>query len=348
MLKKKRLWLGFAVSALFFYLLLRQVDLSEMGQALQRADYRSLAPAVALYFLALAFRALRWRYLLHHLKPIAFGPLYRILAIGYMANNLLPVRLGELVRSYLLGEREHLSKTSVLGTVAIERVLDGLVLVLLLALAALGVALSPLLADLARGAAFVFGGAFAGLILVVLFPRQALAAADVALRVVPGRWRGQAQSLVYLLVQGFQVLRSPRMAALSLLLTLPVWLCEAATAYIIAQGFHLDVSPAAILIATATANLAISIPSSQGGIGPFEFFTAQTVILVGVVPEAAAAYAVVLHATLLLPVTFLGLALLWREGISLGAALRGSPLQPQRDAPGMASPRDASGHDQAR
>ena len=49
-----------------------------------------------------------------------------------MANNLLPFRSGELVRAYILGEQRKISKISTLGTIAVERLLDVVVLMLFL------------------------------------------------------------------------------------------------------------------------------------------------------------------------------------------------------------------------
>ena len=49
-----------------------------------------------------------------------------------MANNLLPFRSGELVRAYILGEQRKISKVSTLGTIAVERLLDVVVLMLFL------------------------------------------------------------------------------------------------------------------------------------------------------------------------------------------------------------------------
>lgn len=323
MLKKKRFWIGTIVSVAFLAFLFRQVDLGELKDSLQEANYWFLGPAIGVYFVAFGFRALRWRFLLHHLKPMGFGPLFRVLSIGYMANNILPMRLGDIARSYILGEREQVSKASVLGNIAVERTLDGIVLVLFMAVAGVGVALSPLLTELGRWAAVLFGGAFVGLMIGVQFPAVMLGIADFFLRLLPAQPRTTLRHFVELVLDGFQVLRNPRFLSISLLLTLPVWLGEAAMYYIIAMGFNLEVTPAMIMMVTATSNLALSIPSSQGGIGPFEFFAAQTIILAGVSTESATAYALVLHFALLVPITIVGFAFLWAERVTLGEALRG-------------------------
>ena len=60
MLKKRRFWLGLAVTAAFLTLFLYRTNLGEIGLALGRANYSFVAPAVAIYFLGVWIRALRW------------------------------------------------------------------------------------------------------------------------------------------------------------------------------------------------------------------------------------------------------------------------------------------------
>ena len=83
------------------------------------------------------FRALRWKYLLIHLKHIRMKILYVVVVIGYMANSLLPMRIGELVRSYYLSKESNISKSSVLATILVERVLDAVTLLLFIGIGAI-------------------------------------------------------------------------------------------------------------------------------------------------------------------------------------------------------------------
>jgi len=73
-----------------------------------------------------------------------------------------------------------------------------------------------------------------------------------------------------------------------------------------------------MMLLTATSNLATALPSSAGGIGPFEVVAKETLVALGVSGSVGAVYAVVLHLVALwLPVTLLGLVLLWRQNLSL-------------------------------
>ena len=85
-----------------------------------------------------------------------------------------------------------------------------------------------------------------------------------------------------------------------------------------------------ILLVTAVSNLAISVPTAGGGIGAFEVAAAATLSLLGADESTAGAYAILVHAALLVPVTLLGLLYLWTDRTSLGRLTRESTAD--RDA----------------
>ncbi len=94
--------------------------------------------------------------------------------------------------------------------------------------------------------------------------------------------------------------------------------------YLVGIAFDIDVGFHHYLLATAAANLAIAVLASQGGIGPFELVTKQTFIAAGVATSGAEAYAIGLHALVLLPVIVVGLYFLGTMNLSLGEMFRGA------------------------
>jgi uncharacterized protein (TIRG00374 family) len=259
-----------------------------------------------------------------------------------MANNLLPMRLGELVRSYYLARREPVSASTALATIVVERVFDGLALLFLLAVAALflpvaglaeqvgdAVRLPVLLVAVAVLVPFL--ATFALMVVIALRPAGFLRLAFFFTRKLPSRLEVLADQLLERFIEGFQDLHQPRRLAAVFLLSLPVWLVEAAVFYLIALGFDLDAHfstagllLAAMLMVTALSNLATAFPSSQGSVGPFELLVVLTLVFLGVGSGLASAYAVVLHAVLLLPVIGVGLLHLAANSVSLGQLARGA------------------------
>ena len=335
-------------------LLLYQVDLGELKDALRDADYSLLAPSIAVYFVAVWFRAARWRYLLAPVGSFPVRRLYPVVIIGYMANNLLPVRLGEVVRSYYLARRENLNTSTALATIAVERVYDGITL---LAFAALSAPWLLLLgefdgaADVSRTTGIIFLVAIIAafsvfLILFTLLGSSASFANRIEgwLIVLPSGPRPKAKEIFRTFVTGLAVLNSPRKHLGLFIYSLPVWLLEGSMYFMLAYSFGLDehfdsvgVLLLVVLLVTATSNLATAVPSAIGGIGPFEIVAQQTLMALGVGASLAGVYSGFVHLVALwLPVNVAGLVLLWKNNLSLREMTAASRTGGLETAPGMA------------
>lgn len=337
-----RFWLGLGVSLALLVALVYQVDLGEIAVALSKANYIYVVPAVGLYFVAVYFRAVRWRYLLSPLRSFRVARLYPVVVIGYMANNLLPARLGELVRSYYLAQREQFNTSTTLATVVVERVYDGLTL-----LAFAAVSAPALLAlgkfdennDFVAGYVYVLAGltvlAFVGVLGILTFLAVAPDGVQARLmapllRVLPVGLRPRVRELVRMFVQGLRSLSSPRRHLGLFVLSLPVWLFEGAMYFLVSYSFGIDsyfgsvgVLLLVVVLLTATSNLATSVPTAIGGIGPFEVVAQQTLVALGVGSAVAATYAGFLHLVALwLPVNLVGLAIMWKQNLSLWRLVR--------------------------
>lgn len=90
------------------------------------------------------FRSVRWRFLLRSIVDVPKQRLFWVSCIGFAAILLLPFRIGEIVRPYMIrtppGEREGragkpITLTAATSSVVAERVVDGLYLSVVLALA---------------------------------------------------------------------------------------------------------------------------------------------------------------------------------------------------------------------
>lgn len=322
MLRSRRIWISLLISLVFMALFFRRTDFGEMAAALTAANYLYVLPALVVYLVAVWLRAVRWHYLLRPLQSVSARALYPVVVIGYMANNLLPIRIGELVRAYLVGERERMSKTATLGTILVERLCDGIVLVTFLLTIAAFTGMSSNLSRLALVMAVVFSAGLLLLIAVTASERRSERVARAALRALPLRFRHQGLQLVLSLLSGLGSLRSPLVLTLVAAISTLSWVLEAAMYSLIGRAFGFALSFHVYLLVTAAANLAISVPSSQGGIGPFEFFAKETIVFFGVGAAAAQAYAIALHALLLLSMIGLGLVFLWAIRLSFGEVIR--------------------------
>lgn len=319
MLRSPRLWLGFAVSALFVVLLLRQVDPGELADAVRGVRPAWLLAAGAVYLAGLWLRSLRWWLVLRPSLAISIRDTFVLVVIGSAANNLLPARAGELVRAGLLQQRHGGSWMLGLGTIALERVLDGIVLTVFLATTIALAGGSTLLRGLALFAGAVFVAITPLIVLLIARPEATTAMVVRLPRLLPAALRPRARAWLNGFLGGLTTLRGPAAWSRVVAVTVVSWAFEAAAYWLVGVAFGLDVSPPLYLGVAAATNLAIAVPSTVGGIGPFEFFARETVVAYGAATTLATAYAIVLHALLLIPVVVAGLLLLWQRHIGLRA-----------------------------
>lgn len=326
MLRQKRFWLGVFVSLGLLVFVFYQTDPAKIWNSLQRAQYIYLIPGLALYFLGVGVRAIRWRFLLRSIKPIPSRVLFRTVVIGYMANDILPARMGEIVRAYILGTQENVSKAATLVTIVVERIFDGLTMLLFIVVASflLNFADETLTASL-RLVALVFIAAIIGLTILAGMPTRAERLAAFFVNRLPASLRERATRLTKSLLEGLGVLRSPVDSFAVFALSVLAWLLETAMYLVIAWGFALNLPFAVFLLACAFANLVTIAPSTPGYIGVFHAPVVYVLTLFGIEQSLAASYTVVLHAVLVIPVTLLGFYFLGRAGLSLGQMTRANP-----------------------
>ncbi len=324
-MKRIFFWLGIAISIAFLALALRGLRLDEFWTDIQRANLIWLLPGIALYFVAVWFRAWRWAFMLRPLAPdraaasrITASRLYPIVVIGYMGNNIYPARIGELLRAWILRRNENVPMPSSLATVVLERVIDGLVMVAFVLIGLPGV--PSLSADALRVVTIALS-AF-GLVTAVFF-WFALApamteriAAAIAARALPQRMRAPALGFVNRFLAGARSLRSPLDLALIVLSSVITWLIETGKYWCVAQAFDIQLSFPGLMLVNGVSNLFTIIPGAPGAVGTFDWGGILATTALGVPESLASAYILVLHVALWLPVTLLGAFLMLRQGLS--------------------------------
>lgn len=311
-----RFWIGLLVSVFFLFLAFRGQDFEQIQFALSEADYRYMLPAVLLYFVGVYLRAFRWKWVLNGMMTQSTSSLFSVVVIGYMANNILPLRAGELVRSYVLSTRTGLRKTSILATIVVERIFDGLTMLTFILVASLFIGLTAQLENLTLVAGLLFGAFLIVLaLLTTRWAREIMILRFVPL--LPAVFRERVEKMLESVFSGLSVLRRRNDLIVVSGVSILAWLFEASMYYLIAIGFGLELGVAAVLLVTAVANLATLIPSSPGYVGPFEAGVLLVLVgAVGVQREVALSFAIVVHVALYVPITLWGIGYWWRESLS--------------------------------
>ncbi len=315
--KNWRFWLGVVISLFCLALVLPGLKLGEVWADLKTANYWWLVPGVAVYFVAVWARTWRWHYLLRPLKPVPLRALFPIVTIGYMGNNVYPARAGEVIRAYVLKQRHGVSVSASLATIIVERIFDGLVMLLFIFFTLPQLSILP---DWVRQTAILGTVAFVGALLVFL----ALAAAPARFaavytglinRLAPPRFRAPLTGFLDRFSEGLASLRSGRDVAMVFVTSLFVWLTETVKYWFVMHAFHFQVSFFALMLMNGVVNLATTLPAAPGYVGTFDTPGIKVLEAFGVELPVATAYTLVLHVALWFPITALGAWYFVREGL---------------------------------
>ncbi|MCB0001444.1 MAG: flippase-like domain-containing protein [Anaerolineae bacterium] len=312
MKKNLRLVFGVAVSVVFLYLAVRGLDLKEVVHWLAEADYYWLFPAIAIYFVGVWGRTWRWHYMLRPIKVIPLIRLFPITCIGYMGNNVFPARAGEVLRAYVLKRSEDVSMSSSLAMIVVERVFDGLVMLLFVFIALPFAPVPSSLRALVIAASGLFLAAL--LVFITLASKPGLAEKiyeRTIRRFLSETMQEKVDGFIYRFMEGLYFFRNGSDVIMVFVTSVFIWLAETFKYWFIMQAFvHMDagfpVPFFVLMLMNGIVNLATTLPSAPGYIGTFDAPGVAVLEAYGVRGSVAFGYTIVLHAALWVPITLLG------------------------------------------
>ncbi len=318
--------IGIAVSALLLWFALRDVPFAQVISALRASDLALWALCTVASQLIFPLRARRWRTILDPVAPrLPLGPLWRATAIGMMANNVLPARAGELVRVFaIVRERRDVPWSSALASLAVDRVFDALCVVLLLVVAMLApdfpsdfVIQGRPVQTIALVMAAVVVVAFGGLFAMAQWPHAMEALAVRLTGLVLPRFRDRVGALVHALAAGLQVVREPARFAATLFWALLHWLTNALAFWFGFRAVGIVAPFTAALFVQGIIAIGVSVPSSAGFVGVFEYAAKLALPVYGVDPVKAVTWALGFHFLSFIPITAIGAWYFLRMGVHL-------------------------------
>jgi glycosyltransferase 2 family protein len=346
--------LGIALSALLLWWAFKDAPIAQVLDHIRHANVWLLIAATVVGTCIFPLRARRWRTILDPVAPdLPFWMLWRATAIGMMISNVVPARAGEVARAYALTrETDRVPFTAAFASIAVDRVFDAAVILLLMFAAML----DPRLAAGATIAGRPVGNlAFGGVVfavavltvlyLMVFFPALVLATyAWVARRIAP-RLQERGLSHLTAFMSGLGVLRSPRRFLSVFWWTLIHWLVNAAAFYIGFLAFGIDAPFSAALFLQGIIAIGVAVPQAPGFWGTFELLGKLGLALYGVPDGLAVAWGFSYHLLSFIPITLIGAAYFIRMGIHLGDVRAASSAARSTDAhePPAAAPAASSG-----
>jgi uncharacterized protein (TIRG00374 family) len=322
-----------ALAAGLVALFLHNVDLWGVAANIVRARPEWLAFSLFTMLVNLAIRAYRWQYLLEPIGHTTFGRAFRATAVGAAATSILPARAGEVIRPYFLARQsrqpsgpERMSATAAFATIILERLLDVVTVLVLLALYVFvfGVDLGRTNPKMFAGLKWAGGtaavGAFGALFVLFVLagdPERLGRTMERLERVMPSKLAGMIARIAEKFARGLGVIRRPGRLLVALVWSFPLWLSIAAGVWSVAVAFRFQVpfTGSFLLIALLTLGVAVPTPGAIGGF--HEAFRIGATAFYGAPDEAAVGAAIVLHLFSIGPALLLGLLFAAEEGLNV-------------------------------
>lgn len=308
-----KLWTGFLLSALFLYLAFRQVDIWKTGAIIASSDYTILLPAALITIIQYLIRALRWEIFLCHIQKTCFKNRLLSIFTGFAANCVLPARLGEIVRANALGQIERISKSAVFGTLVIERLFDGLIMLIIIVIGLMNTTFPPEFNHIIkriRWSALVF---FFGIVLLMMFISIIRRRPDIFQRVTDKilfMFSEAVRKKISLTLDNFFLGLSP-VKGYSPLVNAFLWssilwglsLCQIQLVGI-ATGIRLPFVTSFIIM--GFLSVGVMVPSAPGFIGAYHLAGQYAYMVLGISAEAGLSAATLLHALFFIPTVIIG------------------------------------------
>jgi uncharacterized protein (TIRG00374 family) len=299
---------GYTLSALSLIWVFHGFNLQQTLADLASLDWRYVSIAVIFDLAVYLSHGWRWNILLRPIARVPFWRSVQAIYIGLYANEILPLRTGEVIRCYLLAHWNDLPISLAFSSAAIERILDGIWLVVALLITTRLVPLPAYLIDgtevMGIGLCFLLGL----LIFIAVHKQKAHAVVSETswasgLRHIVegihamGNWRtllaASGASLVYLALQ-----------------IVPVWA--------LMEGYGLDLSIWAAAAVYIILRLGTVIPNAPGNAGLYQFFCVLGLGLFNVPKSTAVGFSLMMFGVLTLPLLIGGFVAVALTGLKLG------------------------------
>lgn len=320
--------LAFVAASVWFAI--DRVDWPALWSAIATADAFWILAAVAATLASHLLRAHRWRLLIPDGRRIPLMHAFSATIIGYMFNNIIP-RSGELARPWLLARRESRSLSTMIASIVVERIIDGLSLALIVvALVVTGRDIvERLLPDYTAGGliAAVAIPVAALIVVIALAVQTTLGDRIVAViaRRVPERAGDRLRSALEDFRSGARVAdaRAGMQIALHAVL---IWGGYGLGTYFgfLAFGFEstYGLGAQAALVTLGITSIGITIAPTPGAFLVYHSFCIAVLTVIFGLPTApATAFALLSHGIPYIVVTALGAVFALRENVSLGTIL---------------------------
>ncbi len=301
--------LGYSVSAGCLIWVLHGYPLDELGPTLRALDYRWVLLAVIADLAVYVVHGWRWTTLLEPVAKVGLWRTVQAVYIGLFANEVLPLRTGEVIRCYLLAHWNDLRLSLSFASAAVERIIDGIWIVLAFLITAMFVKGIPRdLLILVQGLAVLLLVGVCLLVWVVMHKSHAHA----VLR--ESRWSATIRHIV----EGLHLMGNPRTMVLTSLISLLYLALQMFSVFALMRAYGLDLSFWVAAGVLTIVRLSTVVPNAPGNLGLINLACVMALGLFEVEKTDAKTFSIILFASLTLPLLIGGAIATALTGVNIG------------------------------
>jgi len=292
------------------YLSVRDINLHDVFIALEKIKLIYVIYFILLVIFMQWLRSYRWGVILQPMEKIDQVSLFSVTSVGFLAIAAIPARIGELARPYLISKRSSIKMSSALGTILVERVLDGFSV---LAIAVIVIFLTELPPFMIKSGFVFFLLAFlmfCFIAFLILRKEKALKLINIILKKLPGKLAHKMDELIYHFIDGFQIITNIKLLLYLFFLSALIWLVDVMAIYVLLLAFGFNLPLIASFVVMIILIVGIAIPTAPGYIGNWHLACVLALSLFGLAEAQTLSFAVVYHFLSMVIVMVLGVAFL--------------------------------------
>lgn len=302
-------WLLTGAIVVFLVIFARTIDWAAAWSSIRHADLSLLLLAVAVNFLSIVIKGIRWWMFLRAAGSPSLALSLRATIAGAGLNNVLVANGGDAARVVFVSRATGIPSSTILATLALERLFDPVGFVILIVYGVVAYTLPPAL-ERWRIPAEIALAIIAVLLAWFLYSARHAKRGDAARTKAenPSLWGRFKAFMIGFAISTRSLSTGPRFFA-ALILSLGSWMCQVLTFKFAADAAHVPMSMAASIATLIAINLGLVIRATPGNVGFFQFVFALTAEPFGIGRNDAIAVSLLIQTLQIIPVTLLGVAL---------------------------------------
>ncbi len=313
------------ITCIFLYFVFVNIDLRELIHKIKNFDLKYIILLVISIICSLACRGICFKQLISKTVNASLKDLIPLCITGAALNIVLPARAGDFFRAYFTGNKYNADKVKIFGSVMLERVFDGIVIVAMLLAGLFFYNKNQLAQNLCLWAGVLFLGTLIAAFAAFKFNKTDLVCQYLEKKIenFPQKLKNICQLLIKFLnkfcnsfLNGFEVFQYPDKLLLVIISSVGIWFFECLNYYIMILGFGLNISASVVLFIISFIALACMIPSTSIFIGPYQFAVIAAFSIYGVTKETALALSFVEQTIVTLTTAIIACVFLIKNNIS--------------------------------